>query len=55
MLFNLATFHALRVRTREAIKNIGCGKDEGVIDYDSVTKYLKRFRSVSKNVDDQQI
>ena len=37
----------------EATKNIFCAKDQGEVDYSTVTKELKTFRSGCKNVYDQ--
>ena len=37
----------------KAIKNICCMKNEGKVDHNTVTRWLKKFHSSCKNVHDQ--
>ena len=39
--------------TAEAIKNICCVKGEGAVDHSITTRWLKKFNSSYKNLDDQ--
>ena len=39
--------------TTEMTKNICCVKGEGKVDHSTVNRGLKKFRSSSKNIDDQ--
>ena len=36
----------------EPIKNICCVKDDGVVDYSSITRWFKKFHSGCKNLND---
>ena len=35
-------------------KNMGCAKSEGAVDHSSVTRWLKKFCSSYKNLDDDR-
>ena len=39
--------------TVKATKNICCVKDEGTVDYNTVTKWMKKFCSVQRNLNNQ--
>ena len=51
MLYEFELSH----NAEETAKNICCVKDEGAVDHNSITRWLKKFRRGCKNFDDQGI